>query len=64
MRKALGAMRFPYGPCFGPEEEPGHDSPGRKASSPTNWEMIQIFFEGSFFTYFPFPSKIAQSFAE
>ena len=40
MRKALGAIRLPYGPCFDPEEEPDPDSPSRKASSSTNWEMI------------------------
>jgi 4-hydroxybenzoate polyprenyltransferase len=28
-------------PCFGPEEEPGPDSPGRSVSSPTKWEMIR-----------------------
>jgi hypothetical protein len=26
--------------CFGPEEEPGHDSRDKEAFSPTNWEMI------------------------
>jgi hypothetical protein len=29
-------------PCFGPEEEAGHDSRGRKAALSINLEMIPI----------------------
>jgi hypothetical protein len=43
MRKALGAMRFQYRLCFGPEEEPGHDSRGRKATASTKSDMILEF---------------------